>query len=175
VFGLLTVSRAVLPVLRRQRSGRVVNISSLGGFAASAGWGVYNATKFAVEGLSEAQRQELAPLGIDVTVVEPGFFRTDFLDGSSLHHTATTLEDYAETAGAARSRASAANHAQPGDPARAAAAVVDLAHTPEPPLRLPLGGDSVARIKAKLAYVAAELDRWRAVSTTTDHVSEVSS
>jgi NAD(P)-dependent dehydrogenase (short-subunit alcohol dehydrogenase family) len=84
VFGLLNVTRAVLPVMRRQGSGHVMNISSVGGYSAYAGWGVYSSTKFAVEGLSEAMSMELAPLGINVTVVEPGFFRTDFLDASSL-------------------------------------------------------------------------------------------
>lgn len=84
VFGLLNVSRAVLPHMRRQRSGHVINISSIGGYQAYMGWGVYGSTKFAVEGISEAMHQELAPLGINVTVVEPGFFRTDFLDDQSL-------------------------------------------------------------------------------------------
>ena len=102
VFGLLTVTRAVLPVMRRQRSGRVLNISSVGGFSSSAGWGVYCATKFAVEGLSKALRTELAPLGISVTIVEPGTFRTDFLDASSLQRVARTIDDYAATAGRTR-------------------------------------------------------------------------
>ena len=94
VFGLLGVTRAVLPHMRRQRSGHVINISSVGGYAGFPGWGVYGATKFAVEGISEALAGEVAPLGIKVTVVEPGFFRTDFLDESSLARTAQHIEDY---------------------------------------------------------------------------------
>src|SRR5215470_2204669 len=100
VFGLLTVTRAVLPVMRRQRSGRVLNMSSVGGFSSSAGWGIYCSTKFAVEGLSEALAQELKPLGIFVTSVEPGYFRTDFLDATSLVTNAAAIEDYHETSGA---------------------------------------------------------------------------
>src|SRR5262249_41175002 len=93
VFGLLTVTRAVLPVMRSQRTGRVLNISSVGGFSSTAGWGVYCATKFAVEGLSEALRTELAPLGISVTVVEPGTSRTDFRDASPLQRVARPIDD----------------------------------------------------------------------------------
>ncbi|OII59000.1 short-chain dehydrogenase/reductase, partial [Pseudomonas putida] len=126
VFGLLNVTRAVLPHMRRQRSGHVINISSLGGYQAYTGWGVYGSTKFAVEGISEAMHQELAPLGIKVTVVEPGFFRTDFLDDQSLVKTALELPDYAATVGVMRHHAEAANHAQPGNPAKLAEALLAL-------------------------------------------------
>jgi NAD(P)-dependent dehydrogenase (short-subunit alcohol dehydrogenase family) len=126
VFGLLAVTRAVLPHMRRQRSGHVLNISSIGGYAASAGWGVYCSTKFAVEGLTEALALELKPLGIRATVIEPGFFRTDFLDASSLATSGATIADYAETAGAMRQFAAGANHAQPGDPAKLARAILGL-------------------------------------------------
>ena len=102
VFGLLAVARAALPVMRRQRSGHVFNLSSVGGIAVGQGWGVYGGTKYAVEGLSEAMRQELAPLGIHVTIVEPGVFRTDFLDRASLHTAAAVIDDYAATAGRTR-------------------------------------------------------------------------
>ncbi|MER7702447.1 oxidoreductase [Kitasatospora sp. NPDC097605] len=171
VFGLLAVSRAVLPVMRRRRSGRVINISSVGGFTAGAGWGVYAGTKFAVEGISEAMRAELLPLGILTTVVEPGVFRTDFLDGSSLHHTRQTIEDYSGSAGQTRDWARQTNHAQPGDPAKAAAAIVALARAEEPPLRLQLGADCVARVEAKLAAVADELAVWRGLSLSTGYDS----
>ena len=97
VFGILHVLRAVLPTLRTQRSGRIINLSSIGGFIGSAGWGVYCATKFAVEGFSEALAREVGPLGIDVVIVEPGYFRTDFLDASSLSTEGTVIDDYAET------------------------------------------------------------------------------
>lgn len=168
VFGLLNVTRAVLPHMRRQRSGHVVNISSLGGYGAYAGWGVYGATKFAVEGLTEALAMELAPLGIEATVIEPGFFRTDFLDDTSLSRTAQEIGDYAETVGAMRVFAAGANHAQPGDPAKLAKALIELANAPKKPLRLPLGSDAVARIEGKNAAVAAELEEWRTLALSTD-------
>ena len=168
VFGLLNVTRAVLPHMRRQRSGHVVNISSLGGYQGYMGWGVYGSTKFAVEGISEAMHQELTPLGIKVTVVEPGFFRTDFLDEQSLIKTALELSDYDETVGQMRIFAAAANHAQPGDPQKFAIAILALANAAQPPLRLPLGSDAVARIENKHAFVAGELAQWRDLSMSTD-------
>ncbi|MEU4348210.1 oxidoreductase [Streptomyces sp. NPDC023838] len=170
VFGLMSVTRAVLPVMRERRSGRVLNISSVGGFTVGAGWGVYGATKFAVEGLSEAMRAELAPLGIAVTVVEPGVFRTDFLDGSSLHRTERTIDDYAATVGGTRAWAKQNNHTQPGDPVKAAAAVIAVADSPEPPTRIQLGADCVARVEAKLELMADELAQWRELSLSTAHV-----
>jgi NAD(P)-dependent dehydrogenase (short-subunit alcohol dehydrogenase family) len=169
VFGVLNVLRAGLPTLRAQRSGHVINIGSVGGFATAPGVGLYGATKFALEGLSEALRGELAPLGIDVTVVEPGGFRTDFLDSSSLQIEPTVIVDYAESAGATRETIVTYNHVQRGDPARAAAAIVDVTEIDEPPLRLQLGADSIERIEAKLDLVRRELDQWRSVALSTDH------
>jgi NAD(P)-dependent dehydrogenase (short-subunit alcohol dehydrogenase family) len=169
VFGVLNVLRAGLPTLRAQRSGHVINIGSVGGFATAPGVGLYGATKFALEGLSEALRGELAPLGIDVTVVEPGGFRTDFLDSSSLQIEPTVIADYAESAGATRETIVTYNHVQRGDPARAAAAIVDITEIDEPPLRLQLGADSIERIEAKLDLVRRELDQWRSVALSTDH------
>ncbi|MGW8394344.1 oxidoreductase [Pseudoduganella sp. HUAS MS19] len=168
VFGLLHVSRAVLPAMRRQRSGHVINISSLGGYQAYHGWGVYGSTKFAVEGLSEAMAQELAPLGVHVTVVEPGFFRTDFLDATSLVETAKRIDDYQHTVGAMRDFAAGANHAQPGDPARLSQALLKLADAAQPPLRLQLGSDAVARAYAKHRQVEQELARWKELALSTD-------
>jgi NAD(P)-dependent dehydrogenase (short-subunit alcohol dehydrogenase family) len=110
VFGLLGVTRAVLPLMRRQRSGHIINISSVGGYAGYPGWGVYGATKFAVEGLTEALAGEVAPLGIKVTVVEPGFFRTDFLDETSLARTAQHIDDYGASVGNTRAHAADVNH-----------------------------------------------------------------
>jgi NAD(P)-dependent dehydrogenase (short-subunit alcohol dehydrogenase family) len=167
VFGLLAVSRAVLPVMRTQRSGAVVNISSVGGFASGPGWGVYGATKFAVEGLSEAMRGELAPLGVAVVIVEPGVFRTDFLDDSSLHRAARELADYGSTAGGTRTWVTDNNHAQPGDPAKAAQAIITVATMDNPPLRLQLGADCVARVESKLDQVARELHEWRTLALST--------
>jgi len=169
VFGLLNVTRAVLPVMRHQRAGHVLNMSSVGGFTQGAGWGVYGATKFAVEGLSEALHFELAPLGVHVTVVEPGLFRTDFLDPSSLRLTEAEIGDYAGTAGTMRGGAASWNHSQPGDPAKAAAVLLEVVASPNPPTRIQLGADSVARVEDKLRIVREELATWRARSLSTDH------
>lgn len=168
VFGLLNVTRAVLPHMRAQRSGRVINISSIGGYQAYMGWGVYGSTKFAVEGITEALHQELAPLGIQTTVVEPGFFRTDFLDEQSLIKTRLELADYDETVGKMRAFAEAANHAQPGDPQKFAEAMLALVNAPTPPQRLALGSDTVARIEAKNRLVAQELAEWNELALSTD-------
>ncbi|MDE3738873.1 oxidoreductase [Pseudomonas resinovorans] len=168
VFGLLNVTRAVLPHMRRQRAGHVLNISSLGGYQAYYGWGVYGSTKFAVEGISEALHQELAPLGVKVTVVEPGFFRTDFLDDQSLVKTALELPDYDETVGAMRRFAEGANHAQPGDPSKFAGAVLNLVNAANPPQRLPLGSDALARISEKHSLVEGEVAAWKDLAMSTD-------
>jgi len=168
VFGLLNVTRAVLPTMRAQRSGRILNISSIGGYRGAAGFGVYSSTKFAVEGLSEALHAELAPLGVHVTVVEPGYFRTDFLDATSLTVSGGEIADYAETAGRVRQVAADLNHGQPGDPDRLAQVLVDFADAANPPVRLPLGSDTVAAIEAKHVADAEIVAKWRAVSVSTD-------
>jgi NAD(P)-dependent dehydrogenase (short-subunit alcohol dehydrogenase family) len=168
VFGLLAVTRAVLPHMRRQHSGHILNMSSIGGYAASAGWGVYGSTKFAVEGITEALALELKSLGIHATIVEPGFFRTDFLDARSLSVSPSKIDDYKDTVGAMRSFASTANHAQPGDPAKLAQALMVLVDASEPPVRMPLGSDTVRRIESKNAFVAQELARWRDLAVSTD-------
>lgn len=168
VFGVLNVTRAVLPHMRQQRSGHIVNISSLGGYQAYMGWGVYGSTKFAVEGITEALHQELAPLGIHATVVEPGFFRTDFLDEQSLVKTALELPDYDETVGKMRRMADDYNHAQPGNPAKLAEALLTLVNTANPPQRLPLGSDALARIAAKHSLVERETAQWKELALSTD-------
>ena len=168
VFGLLNVTRAVLPAMRERRSGHVVNISSVGGFRSGPGFGVYCSTKFAVEGLSEALHGELAPLGVHVTVVEPGYFRTEFLDQSSLTVSPRILADYAPTAGAVREAAVRINLNQPGDPARLAQAVLALVASPTPPLRLPLGTDTLRMMAEKIDFVEAETEAWRTLSASTD-------
>jgi NAD(P)-dependent dehydrogenase (short-subunit alcohol dehydrogenase family) len=168
VFGLLNVTRAVLPTMRANRSGHVINISSIGGYRAAAGFGAYSSTKFAVEGITEALYAELKPLGIHATVVEPGYFRTDFLDASSLVVAPDVIDDYDETSGAVRRKAVQMNHNQPGDPKKLAAAIIELVDAPSPPLRLPLGTDTLAAIAAKNAYVMQEMDAWRALSASTD-------
>ena len=168
VFGLLNVTRAVLPAMRARRAGHVINISSLGGVRSSAGFGVYCSTKFAVEGITEALHAELAPLGIHATVVEPGYFRTEFLDTASLSVSPLVLEDYAESAGAVREAARRINLNQPGDPVRLAQAVMQLVASPTPPLRLPLGTDTLQTIADKHALVEKETAAWRDLAASTD-------
>ncbi len=171
VFGLLNVTRAVLPSMRECRSGHIINISSIGGYASGPGWGVYCATKFAVEAITEALEGELAPLGIHATVVEPGYFRTDFLDSSSLAATTQRIADYSDTVGKMREFAAGRNHQQPGDPSKLAQALIQLVNTAHPPLRLPLGTDTLKRIAEKNAFVDAELAKWRTLSASTDYES----
>lgn len=168
VFGTLNVQRAVLPVMRAAHCGHIINISSVGGLVGGPGWGIYCSTKFALEGFSEALAQEARPLGIWVTIVEPGYFRTDFLDASSLDTEANVIADYDATVGAVRARAADVNHAQPGDPVKAAAAIVDIASAAEPPVHLLLGTDCVTAAEAKIADLQADIEAWRTLSTSTD-------
>ncbi|WP_223434605.1 MULTISPECIES: oxidoreductase [unclassified Pseudomonas] len=168
VFGLLNVTRAVLPHMRAARSGHVINLSSVGGYRSGAGFGVYCSTKFAVEGLSEALHAELEPLGVKVTIVEPGYFRTEFLEGNSLVESPSSIGDYDGTAGEVRKIAKAVTLNQPGDPDKLAQVMITLVEAQKAPLRLPLGSDCVAAIEAKNAYVAGELQAWREVSVSTD-------
>jgi NAD(P)-dependent dehydrogenase (short-subunit alcohol dehydrogenase family) len=167
VFGLLNVTRAVLPQMRKQRSGHIINLSSVGGYQSYAGWGAYCATKFAVEGITESLALEVAPLGIFATVVEPGFFRTDFLDAKSLATAPNSIPDYAETVGAMRKAMADANHQQPNNPAKLAPALLKLVNAAKPPVRLPLGFDAIAAIEIKNAFVAKELAEWREVAEST--------
>ncbi|RNB88561.1 SDR family NAD(P)-dependent oxidoreductase [Brevibacillus nitrificans] len=167
VFGLLNVTRAVLPYMRAQRSGHILNLSSIGGQFGFIGWGVYGSTKFAVEGLSESLAQEVAPLGIHVTIVEPGFFRTDFLAGESLARVENVIADYEETVGSMRSQMSAANKQQPGDPKKAAQAMIDIAFVENPPLRLMLGADTLEMVATKIKHLQADMEAWKHVSVST--------
>ena len=170
VFGVLNVIRALLPSMRQRRSGHIINISSVAGYSAYAGFGVYSSTKFAVEGLTEALHVELAPLGIHATVVEPGFFRTDILDCSrSLISTAGRITDYAATAGAMRDAVPGLNHQQPGDPSRLARALLELVDAVDPPLRLPLGPDTLTRMAEKNALIERETSTWRALASSTNY------
>jgi NAD(P)-dependent dehydrogenase (short-subunit alcohol dehydrogenase family) len=169
VFGLLKVTRAVLPHMRRQRSGHVINFASVGGLTGSAGWGIYCSTKFAVEGITEALAKELAPLGLFATTVEPGYFRTNFLDGASLLRAEKVIEDYAQTAGAMREIATKISYQQPGDPVKLAAAIVRLAASTKPPVHLPLGADTLKYYQEKTEAFSKEIAEWHDVITSTDH------
>jgi NAD(P)-dependent dehydrogenase (short-subunit alcohol dehydrogenase family) len=169
VFGLLAVTRAVLPHLRAQRSGLVINLSSVGGFVSGPGWGVYSSTKFAVEALSEAMTHELAPLGVRVVAIEPGPFRTNFLDGSSLGVSANVIDDYAQTSGQTRKWADETNYGQDGDPVKAAKIIVDLADRDELPERIQLGANAFERIADKLARTARDQEAWREIALSADY------
>jgi NAD(P)-dependent dehydrogenase (short-subunit alcohol dehydrogenase family) len=170
VFGLLNVIRAVVPYMRKQGSGHIINISSIGGYASYPGWGAYCATKFAVEALTESLAYELEPFGVKATTVEPGFFRTDFLDSTSLVSTEKSFPEYAATVGAMRDFAASANHAQPGDPTKLSKAIMKLVDSKEPPLRLPLGSDTVHKITEKNQFVQKELETWKHLAISTDYI-----
>ncbi|SDI79569.1 oxidoreductase [Mucilaginibacter sp. P25] len=169
VFGLLNVVRAVLPHLRAQRSGHIINVSSLFGFDAIPGWALYGSTKFAVEGISKGLAVELAPLNIKVTVVEPGLFSTEFLSAESYSAAKNVIDDYAATVGPMRAGANQLHGNQPGDPRKLARVVVDIAHNENPPLHLPIGKDAVGMYKANAEKTSEEIDQWIEVSTGTDH------
>ncbi len=171
VFGLADVTRAVLPGMRARRSGHVVTVSSLGGLAAFGATGYYHATKFAVEGLSESLAAEVAPLGIKVTIVEPAAFRTAW-SGPSMRQSAIRIDDYAETAGARREATTATYGRQPGDPARAAEAIIAAAGAAEPPLRLLLGEAAYTVATARLETLKSTFDTWRETTLGADFPRE---
>lgn len=167
VFGLLSVTRAFLPQLRKQRSGHILNLSSIAGVVASPGIGYYNATKFAVEGISEALAGELAPLGIKVTIIEPGPFRTDFL-GRSIVVAEKRITDYDSTAGNMRRYFVENDGKQPGDPLRAVHAMMQVVESPAPPLRLLLGSIALQRLRTKLGGWEKEIAEWEQVTVGAD-------
>ncbi len=169
VFGLLNVTRGVLPFMRKERKGHIINLSSVGGLTGIVGWGLYGSTKFAVEGITEAMAAELAPLGIYATAVEPGFFRTDFLDQSSLTRAENTIEDYAATVGDMRNYATQVNQKQPGSAEKLAQAVHKIAHSEKPPVHLPLGKDTLQLFKEKMDRFNADIETWHEVITGTYH------
>jgi NAD(P)-dependent dehydrogenase (short-subunit alcohol dehydrogenase family) len=164
-FGAIAVTRAALPVLRAQRAGALVNISSMGGQMSAAGFGPYSASKFALEGMSEALAQELAPFGVKVLIVEPGAFRTEFA-GSALRHM-PIIEAYRAIVGGMRDFASAMNATQEGDPLKAAAAIDEALNAADTPLRLALGRDSVAAVRAHAENLLEQMKAWEAVSLNT--------
>jgi NAD(P)-dependent dehydrogenase (short-subunit alcohol dehydrogenase family) len=167
-FGLAAMTRAVLPIMRAQKSGAIVNISSIGGFIGFPGSGYYAATKFAVEGLSEALAAEGAPLGIKVIVVEPGPFRTDWA-GRSLKTPKKLIDDYAGTAHARRRLIQGRNGSQPGDPVRASEAIIAAVEQEHPPLRLPLGALAYEAMGAEIAALRKEHDSIEAVARGADY------
>jgi NAD(P)-dependent dehydrogenase (short-subunit alcohol dehydrogenase family) len=168
LFGVFSVTRVVLPVMRAARKGRIFNVSSLAGMRGAAFGSLYCASKFALEGFSESLAQELAPFGILVTLVEPGPFRTDFLSAESVRFGAHVIADYDEQRPALRASFERRNGLQPGDPAKLAEAMVRLASEPEPPMRFVGGSIAFDSIKAKLIDMQTELQQWRPLSVGTD-------
>ena len=171
VFGLFALTRAVLPGMRARRSGHVINITSVAGFVGFPSSGYYSASKHAVEGWSDSLADEVRPLGIRVTCVEPGPFRTDWA-GRSLRRTESRIADYADTAGARMKATSGYSGSQPGDPARAADAMIRLAESPNPPRHLVLGKFGVETVIARLEARLAEIRSWQDVGLATDFPSE---
>jgi NAD(P)-dependent dehydrogenase (short-subunit alcohol dehydrogenase family) len=163
--GPLRLVRAILPHFRERGRGHIVNVSSIAGFTGQPGLGLYNASKFALEGLSEALRHELAPFGVRVTIVEPGAFRTRWA-GAGLKRAARSITEY-QVVTAIADGLERLDGAQPGDPRRAAEAIVRAVEAAEPPARLPLGRDAVRAIRSKLADVGRELDAWEKVAEST--------
>jgi NAD(P)-dependent dehydrogenase (short-subunit alcohol dehydrogenase family) len=168
VFELMHVMRAVLPAMRSARAGRIFNLSSLAGFRGSTFSSLYCASKFAVEGFSEALAEELAPFGIRVTIIEPGPFRTDFLSPHSLRVASRTKEGYAPMRESIRASFEARNGRQAGDPAKLGRALVELANHPHPPLRFLAGSVAVEVGLQKLEQIRDEIAVWRTASIATD-------
>ena len=166
-FGPVALIKAVLPGMRARRHGAIVNISSIGARICPPGSGYYAAAKAALEGLSGSLRKELAPLGISVTVVEPGAFRTEFA-GRSLQQSATVIDDYAQTAGKRRKEHDTAHGTQPGDPTRAATAIITAVQADEPPALLLLGPDALRGIRGVIDAQLTELKTWEQTSLSTD-------
>ena len=171
VFGLAHMTQAVLPYMRKQKSGHILNIASIGGLRAFPGVGFYNATKFAVDGLSESLSKEVAPLGIKVTIVAPSGFRTDWA-GRSANDSKIVIEDYATTAGKNKGDIRGYSGNQPGDPVRAAKAMIKVVEAENPPLRLLLGVAALKGARLKLDELKHDFDNWAEVSEGADFPKE---
>ncbi len=167
VFGLIDMTKAVLPAMRKQRSGLIVNVSSIGGITSFGATGYYHGTKYAVEGISESLALEVKPLGIDVLIVEPGPFRTNWA-GQSIQQSTDRIDDYADTAGVRRQQTSERSGSQAGDPVRAAQAIIDTALSDTPPLRLLLGAAALELAHKKLDFMRHDFDTWEATTLGAD-------
>jgi NAD(P)-dependent dehydrogenase (short-subunit alcohol dehydrogenase family) len=165
-FAPLALIRCALPLMRAQRSGRIINISSVAGFRANAGLVIYGASKHALTGLSHGLAQELAPLGIHVTDVEPGGFRTEWA-GPSMDRVADSIPDYAESAGKVRIALGSRHGQQSGDPVRAAQALITLAGLPDPPVFLVLGQDAASALRGQLKFRTEQLEKFESLSAST--------
>lgn len=167
-FGALRLMRSVLPGMRQQGNGHIVNLSSTAGLMGFAGSSLYCGAKFALEGASEALAKEVKPFGIKVTLIEPGAFRTDF-NGRSLAVAERSIDAYAEVSSATLQWFKEMDGQQPGDPAKAAQAIIQAVESPHPPMRLALGTDAMSLIQDKLEWVQMDLDAWRQVTVSTDY------
>ncbi|HLX03498.1 MAG TPA: oxidoreductase [Trinickia sp.] len=167
VFGAVAMIHAVLPYMRKRRAGHILNVTSMGGIITFPGLGIYHGSKFALEGISEALAKEVKSLGIAVTAVEPGAFRTDWA-GRSLVRAERKIADYDEVFNPIRERRRKLDGNQPGDPAKAARAMLKLVASENPPMHLLLGRDAVTLVREKLSALKAEIDAWEAVSVSTD-------
>ena len=168
VYGPIRLIRALLPKLRAQRSGHIINITSIAGRAPNPGSGVYAATKAALEGLSHSLAQEVGPLGIKVTAVAPGAFRTDFLSAHSIRKSHSWSDDYTGSAGKVIEYLNTMDGQQLGDPARAAQSILALVDSNAPPVHLLLGSDALRRAREALDTLIEEIDRWESVTRSTD-------
>ena len=166
-FGLTKMIQETLPIMRAQKSGHIINIASIGGLVGFPAVGFYNATKFAVDGLSESLAKETAPLGIKVTIVAPSGFRTDWA-GRSAANSSIVIDDYATTAGKNKSDIRGYSGNQPGDPIKAAHAIVKVVESEDPPLRLLLGSAALRGARAKLDLLKKDFDKWEATTTEAD-------
>ncbi len=171
VFGLAKMTQAVLPFMRKQRSGHILNISSIGGLRSFPGIGFYNATKYAVDGFSEALSKETAPLGIKVTIIAPSGFRTDWA-GRSAKDSTVKIDDYETTAGKNAGDIRGYSGNQPGDPVRAARAMIAVTESPNPPLRLLLGAAALKGARAKLEELKTDFDTWEDTTNGADFPAE---
>jgi NAD(P)-dependent dehydrogenase (short-subunit alcohol dehydrogenase family) len=167
-FGALRLMRSVLPVMRQQGSGHIVNMSSTAGFVGFGGSSLYCGAKFALEGTSEALSKEVEPFGIKVTLIEPGAFRTDF-NGRSLAVAERSIDAYATISDTALQWFKEIDGQQPGDPLKAAQAIIQAVESPHPPMRLALGTDAINLIQEKLEWVKTDLYAWQPVTISTDY------
>jgi NAD(P)-dependent dehydrogenase (short-subunit alcohol dehydrogenase family) len=169
VFAPVNLIKAVLPGMRAQGSGFIINLSSAGGFVTYPAIGYYHMAKFAIEGLSETLTKEVGPLGIGVMAVEPGPFRTGFRNSSSMKQSAIRLDAYKDTAGSAREKAIAGDGKQSGDPERGAAAIISAIESDRPPLHLVLGGEALDQFRHKVTELQREWAAWEEVTRSTDY------
>lgn len=167
LFGAINTIRAILPIMRQQGGGHIVNMSAIAGFTNELGYSIYGGAKFALEGISAALHGEVAPFGIKVTIVEPGPFRTDFI-GRSLDRVAQPMPEYEPTVGKFLKFLNTIEGKQPGDPEKAADAIVQMVRSANPPLRLALGKYAYSKFRKKIASLSQELDDWEDLGVNTD-------